>query len=112
MPKYVISSTLEDPGWNNSIVLQGDGVNKVAKLKQEIDGDIIVPGSTPSLDARVARDVRLLASTAAPPSGCSNLLGGTRPPLVARSRSRVVHGLSTSLCFLHGPFDARRNAGD
>jgi dihydrofolate reductase len=45
MPKYVVSSTLEDPDWNNSTVLKGGVVNEVAKLKQEIDGDIIVPAS-------------------------------------------------------------------
>ncbi len=45
MPKYVVSSTLEGPDWNNSTVLKGDVVNEVAKLKQEIDGDIVVPGS-------------------------------------------------------------------
>jgi len=45
MPKYVVSSTLEDPDWNNSMVLKGDVVSEVAKLKQEKDGDIVVPGS-------------------------------------------------------------------
>jgi dihydrofolate reductase len=45
MPKYVVSSTLEDPDWNNSIVLEGDVVTEVSKLKQELDGDIVVPAS-------------------------------------------------------------------
>jgi len=45
MPKYVVSSTLEDPEWNNSTVLKGDVVTKVSKLKQELDGEIVVPGS-------------------------------------------------------------------
>ena len=45
MPKYVVSSTLEDPDWNNSTVLKGDVVNEVSKLKQELDGEIIVAGS-------------------------------------------------------------------
>ncbi len=45
MPKYVVSSTLEDPEWNNSTVLKGDVVTKVSKLKQELDGEIIVPAS-------------------------------------------------------------------
>jgi dihydrofolate reductase len=44
MPKYVVSSTLEKPDWNNSTVLNGDAVNEVAKLKQELDGDIVVHG--------------------------------------------------------------------
>src|SRR5271156_5572907 len=45
MPKYVVSSTLEDPEWNNTTVLNGDLVTEVSKLKQELDGEIIVPGS-------------------------------------------------------------------
>ena len=45
MPKYVVSSTLEDPEWNNSTVLEGDVVTEVSKLKQQVDGEIAVPGS-------------------------------------------------------------------
>jgi len=45
MPKYVISSTLEHPAWNNSTVLNGDVVDEVSKLKHELNGEIIVPGS-------------------------------------------------------------------
>jgi dihydrofolate reductase len=45
LPKYVVSSTLEDPVWNNSAVLKGDVVSEVSKLKQELDGDIVVYAS-------------------------------------------------------------------
>src|SRR3954454_3935890 len=45
MPKYVVSNTLSDPEWNNSTVLEGDVVDAVKKLKQEIEGDIYVHGS-------------------------------------------------------------------
>src|SRR6266571_4616042 len=45
LPKYVVSSTLEDPDWNNSTVLKGDAVNEVSKLKQGLNGDIVVPAS-------------------------------------------------------------------
>jgi dihydrofolate reductase len=45
MPKYVVSSTLEDPEWNNSTVLKGDVVTEVSKLKHQLDGEIVVPGS-------------------------------------------------------------------
>jgi dihydrofolate reductase len=45
LPKYVVSSTLEHPGWNNSTVLKGDALTEVSKLKQQIDGDIVVPAS-------------------------------------------------------------------
>ncbi len=42
LPKYVVSSTLEDPDWNNTTVLKGDVVNEVSKLKQELNGEIVV----------------------------------------------------------------------
>jgi dihydrofolate reductase len=45
MPKYVVSSTLEDPEWNNTAVLEGDAASEVSKLKQQLEGDIIVPAS-------------------------------------------------------------------
>jgi dihydrofolate reductase len=45
LPKYVVSSTLEYPDWNNSTVLNGDVVNEVSKLKQELNGEIVVYGS-------------------------------------------------------------------
>ena len=45
LPKYVVSSTLEHPDWNNSKVLKGDLVNDVSKLKQELNGEIVVPAS-------------------------------------------------------------------
>src|SRR5206468_11939250 len=45
LPKYIVSSTLEDPEWNNSTVLTGDVVNEVSKLKQRVNGDIVVYAS-------------------------------------------------------------------
>ena len=45
MPKYVVSSTLEDPDWNNATVLKGDVVTEVTRLKQKLDGEIVIPGS-------------------------------------------------------------------
>ena len=45
MPKYVVSSTLDEPRWGNATVLAGDVVNEVSKLKQRLDGDIVVNGS-------------------------------------------------------------------
>ena len=48
LPKYVVSSTLRDPDWNNSTVLTGDASDEVSKLKQELDGEIVVPASSSS----------------------------------------------------------------
>jgi dihydrofolate reductase len=45
MPKYVVSSTLENPQWNNTRVLKGYVVDEVSKLKQNAAGDIYVHGS-------------------------------------------------------------------
>ena len=46
MPKYVVSSTLEEPlDWNNSTVLEGDVAEEVSRLRQELDGEIVVHGS-------------------------------------------------------------------
>ena len=57
MPKYVVSSTLEEPGWNNTTVLQGDVVEEVSKLKQAVDGDIVVHGSARLVQTLVEHDL-------------------------------------------------------
>jgi dihydrofolate reductase len=45
MPKYVVSSTLEQPRWSNATVLRGNVVHEVSKVKQEVDGEILVYAS-------------------------------------------------------------------
>ena len=45
LPKYVVSSTLEQPDWNNSTVLNGDVLNEVTRLKHKLKGEIVVPAS-------------------------------------------------------------------
>ena len=45
LPKYVVSSTLEDPSWNNSTVVKGDMLDEVSKLRHEFTGDIVIPAS-------------------------------------------------------------------
>jgi len=57
MPKYVVSSTLEDPEWNNSRVLKGDVAEEVSKLKQGQDGDIVVHGSPQLVQTLLAHDL-------------------------------------------------------
>lgn len=46
LPKYVVSSTLADPGWNNSTVLKGDFLDEVSRLKRTVDGEIHVYASS------------------------------------------------------------------
>ena len=57
MPKYVVSSTLKDPDWSNTTVLEGDPVEAVAKLKQEFDGDLVVHGSAQLVQALLENDL-------------------------------------------------------
>src|SRR5439155_25176635 len=57
MPKYVVSSTLENPEWNNSTVLKGDLVEEVSKLRDTTAGDIYVHGSAQLVQGLVDRDL-------------------------------------------------------
>jgi dihydrofolate reductase len=57
MPKYVISSTLDTPDWNNSTVLEGDVVDAVSKLRQEGKGDIYVHGSRQLVQTLIDNDL-------------------------------------------------------
>jgi dihydrofolate reductase len=57
MPKYVVSSTLEEAEWNNSTVLEGDVVDEVSKLRQGRVGDIVVHGSAQLVQALLEHDL-------------------------------------------------------
>jgi dihydrofolate reductase len=57
MPKYVVSATLREAGWNNSRVLNGDVVAEVSKLKADVDGDIVVHGSARLAQTLLANDL-------------------------------------------------------
>jgi dihydrofolate reductase len=57
MPKYVVSSTLENPEWTNTTVLRGDVGEAVAKLKQQYDGDIVTAGSARLAQALLEQDL-------------------------------------------------------
>jgi len=63
-PKYVVSSTLEKPEWTNTTVLDGDAATEVAKLRDQIDGDILVAGSRhlvqALLRAKLVDELRLM----------------------------------------------------
>ena len=48
MPKYVVSTTLSDPEWTNTTVISGDVAAEVARIRDEVDGDIVVHGSASS----------------------------------------------------------------
>ena len=57
MPKYVVSSTLTEPEWNNTTVLAGDLAEEVARLKGELDGDIVVHGSARLVQVLLEQDL-------------------------------------------------------
>ena len=63
-PKYVVSSTLQDPAWKNSTVLKGDAVSEVSKLKQQLAGDIVIAASfqlvRTLIEHELADELRLL----------------------------------------------------
>jgi dihydrofolate reductase len=56
-PKYVVSSTLVDPEWNNTTVLKGDAVEEVSKLRDAIDGNILVAGSRQLVQPLIENDL-------------------------------------------------------
>jgi dihydrofolate reductase len=53
-PKYVASTTLESPEWQNTTVLEGDVGEAVSRLKQRDGGDITLNGSAMLLRALLA----------------------------------------------------------
>ena len=57
MPKYVVSSTLGDPGWENSTVLRGDLAEEVEQVKARHEGDVVVHGSAQLAQALLERDL-------------------------------------------------------
>ncbi len=57
MPKYVVSTTLQHPSWNNSTVIGDDVAGSIARLKDEIDGDILVAGSARLVGTLVEHDL-------------------------------------------------------
>jgi len=56
-PKYVVSSTLQNPAWKNSKVLSGDPVAEVSKLKQQLSGDIVIAASFQLVRALIEHDL-------------------------------------------------------
>src|SRR3954454_15058068 len=58
MPKFVVSTTLTEPGWNNTTVLDsGDATAQVGALKERFDGGPQVPGSHRLVQELIASDL-------------------------------------------------------
>ena len=64
MPKYVLSATLHDPAWNNTTVITGSAEREVARLRRQVRGEIVVPGSRTLvrtlIDRHLVDELRLL----------------------------------------------------
>jgi dihydrofolate reductase len=98
MPKYVVSSTLRDPEWKNSTVLEGDPAEAVGKLKQELDGNIVVHGSAQLVRMLIENDLvdelRLMVFPVILGSG-KRLLGdtGSKKPMRLTDARTVGEGV-------------------
>ncbi len=57
LPKYVVSATLAEPEWGPATVLRGDAVEEVARLRDELRGDIVVPGSVSLVQQLLEHDL-------------------------------------------------------
>ncbi len=57
MPKYVFSSTLENADWSNTTVLSGDFATEIGKLRDEVDGVILVAGSVQLVQGLIEHDL-------------------------------------------------------
>jgi dihydrofolate reductase len=93
MPKYVVSSTLSEPAWNNTTVLDGDFVEQVTKLKQDLDGEIVVHGSAQLAQALIehglADELRLMVFPVVLGSG-KRLFGASGKKSLRLSDSKTV----------------------
>jgi dihydrofolate reductase len=57
MPKYVYSTTLQDPSWNNTTLLSGDFAEDIRRIKDEVDGVILVAGSATLVQGLIDNDL-------------------------------------------------------
>jgi dihydrofolate reductase len=93
MPKYVVSSTLTDPEWNNTTVLEGELAEEVEKLKADHDGDIVVHGSATLAEGLLEEDLvdelRLMVFPVVLGSG-RRLFGDSRKKKLRLVDSKVV----------------------
>jgi dihydrofolate reductase len=94
MPKYVVSSTLSEPAWNNSTVLGGDIVAEVAKLKDSLAGEISVHGSAQLaqtlLEHGLVDELRLMVFPVVLGSGKRLFAAGEEKKTLRLSSSKTV----------------------
>jgi dihydrofolate reductase len=99
MPKYVVSSTLKNPEWTNTTVLEGDLAGEVARVKEQHKGDVVVHGSMQLVEALLENDLvdelRLMVYPVVLGSG-KRLFGATsdKKPLKLRDSKVVGDGVA------------------
>jgi dihydrofolate reductase len=83
MPKYVLSSSLTEAGWQNSTIVRGEAAAEAAKLKAQIGGTILVAGSMTLVhalqDADLIDEYRLMVFPTVLGSGKRLFRDGARP---------------------------------
>jgi len=112
MPKYVVSSKLEEPQWANTTVLRGDLVEEVKRLKAELEGDIVVPASVGFVRTLLANglvdELRLRIFPVLLGAG-QRLFDDTGKPQAMRLvESRTLDGDTASLRFQRIPEESPR----
>jgi dihydrofolate reductase len=109
LPKYVVSATLDQPKWGNATVLSGDAAAEAARLKRELDGDIVVYGSyqlgRELLEQDLVDELRLFVFPVVLGAGTRLFgeLGDQRPMRLVRTQA-----VGTGLAFL--TYERARNA--
>jgi dihydrofolate reductase len=92
LPKYVVSSTLQNAEWENSTILRDSWAEDVARLKREVSGDILVAGSgrlvCALLDQGLVDRLHLMTFPVALGSGRRLFDGLTRPVTFELAESR------------------------
>jgi dihydrofolate reductase len=106
LPKYVVSSTLTDPPWN-ATVLGNDWLGVAARLRKELDGDILVYGSRSVsralIEAGLVDEVRLLVYPLVLGAG-DRLFGETQDKIPLRLvESRPFEGGLVSMIYAPAP---------
>jgi len=94
IPKYVVSTTLENPEWNNSHVIRGNLADEIGKLKQESGLDIVIHGSGKLANSLMAENLideyRLMVHPVVVGKGQRLFEDGTSLPALALADSRPL----------------------
>jgi dihydrofolate reductase len=109
MPKHVVSSTLSDPKWNNTTVIEKDVPAAVARLRDEVDGDVLVNGSVQLcgelLEEGLIDELRLMVFPTVLGAG-KRLFGTTAGPVALRLQRSLPAG--ETMVLIYGPAQSQR----